>query len=227
MKVLKLLWVFIDTVVCKCHSDNGNALFRFFIDRILFRVLSDRVLFESSVMQSSSEFAVIDSSLGSSIHFFSHVAIFCQIVLPFFIKNGCFVLRSLYFQKHFNVFKQLQQHWSRKIEWKEAVVRRCSAKTVFHWKTPFPESLFYNFADLRPATLLKKRGLRPATLLTKRLWHRRFPVNFAKFLRTPFLTEHIWWLLLDEERHDKDTKDTKYYIGNICQQFPDLHLTLI
>ena len=23
-----------------------------------------------------------------------------------------------------------------------------------------------------------------------------FPVNFAKFLRTPFLTEHLWWLLL-------------------------------
>ena len=27
---------------------------------------------------------------------------------------------------------------------------------------------------------------RPATLLKKRLWHRCFPVNFAKFLRTPF-----------------------------------------
>ena len=23
-----------------------------------------------------------------------------------------------------------------------------------------------------------------------------FPVNFAKFLRTPFFTEHLWWLLL-------------------------------
>ena len=28
---------------------------------------------------------------------------------------------------------------------------------------------------------------RPATLLKKRLWHRCFPVNSAKFLRTPFL----------------------------------------
>ena len=37
----------------------------------------------------------------------------------------------------------------------------------------------------------------PATLLKKRLWHRCFPVNFAKFLRTPFSTEHLWWLLLD------------------------------
>ena len=23
-----------------------------------------------------------------------------------------------------------------------------------------------------------------------------FPVNFAKFLGTPFFTEHLWWLLL-------------------------------
>ena len=35
--------------------------------------------------------------------------------------------------------------------------------------------------------LNKVAGLRPATLLKKRLWHRCFPVNFAKFLRTPFL----------------------------------------
>ena len=30
----------------------------------------------------------------------------------------------------------------------------------------------------------------------KRLWHRCFPVNFAKFPGTPFFTEHLWWLLL-------------------------------
>ena len=38
-------------------------------------------------------------------------------------------------------------------------------------------SLFFN----------KVAGLMPATLLKKRLQHRCFPVNFAKFLRTPFL----------------------------------------
>ena len=37
----------------------------------------------------------------------------------------------------------------------------------------------------------KVAGLRPATLLKKRLWHRCFPVNFAKFLRIPFFTEHL------------------------------------
>ena len=41
----------------------------------------------------------------------------------------------------------------------------------------------------------KVAGLRPATLLKKRLWHRCFPVNFAKFLRTPFL-QNTWRLLL-------------------------------
>ena len=42
----------------------------------------------------------------------------------------------------------------------------------------------------------KVAGLRPATLLKMRLWHRCFPVNFAKFLRTPFFTEHLKRLLL-------------------------------
>ena len=38
-------------------------------------------------------------------------------------------------------------------------------------------SLFYKVACLRPAILLKKTPC--------------FPVNFAKFLRTPFFKEHI------------------------------------
>ena len=46
----------------------------------------------------------------------------------------------------------------------------------------------------------KVTGLWPATLLKKRLWHRCFPVNFVKFLQTPFLTEHLWWLLLSFRR---------------------------
>ena len=39
--------------------------------------------------------------------------------------------------------------------------------------------------------------LRPATWLKKRLWRRCFPVNFAKFLRTPFLQNSSRWLLLN------------------------------
>ena len=36
------------------------------------------------------------------------------------------------------------------------------------------------------------------TLLKKRLWYRCVPVNFVKFLRTPFFIEHLLWLLLFE-----------------------------
>ena len=39
------------------------------------------------------------------------------------------------------------------------------------------QSLFFN----------EVAGLSPATLLKKRRWHRCFPVNFVKFLRTPLL----------------------------------------
>ena len=42
-------------------------------------------------------------------------------------------------------------------------------------------------------------GLRPATLLKKRLWHRYFHLNFAKFLRTPFLQNTSGGLLLSEQ----------------------------
>ena len=48
-----------------------------------------------------------------------------------------------------------------------------------------PESLFKE--SFRP---------QPAALLKKRLWHRCFPVNFAKFLRAPFIIEHLEWLFL-------------------------------
>ena len=45
----------------------------------------------------------------------------------------------------------------------------------------------------------KIAGFRPATLLKKTLWHRCFPVNFEKFLRTPFFAEHLRWLLLHKD----------------------------
>ena len=53
----------------------------------------------------------------------------------------------------------------------------------------------------RPEVFCKKGVLlnfakRPETLSKKRLWHRCFPVNFAKLIRTHFLTEHLRWLLL-------------------------------
>ena len=50
------------------------------------------------------------------------------------------------------------------------------------------------------ASFLIKLQAWPETLSKRGLWHRCFHVNFVKFLRTPFLTEHLWWLLLNIER---------------------------
>ena len=71
-----------------------------------------------------------------------------------------------------------------------------------------PPELFYEKSVLRNFTKFtgkylcqslffkKVADLRPATLLKKRLWHRCFPVNFVKFLRTPFLQNTFGQLLL-------------------------------
>ena len=48
-------------------------------------------------------------------------------------------------------------------------------------------SLFFN----------KVAGLKAYNFIKKRLWHRCFPVNMAKLLRTAFFIEHLWWLLPD------------------------------
>ena len=53
---------------------------------------------------------------------------------------------------------------------KKDVLRNCAKLTGKH----LCQSLFFS------------KSLRPAILLKKSLWHRCFPVNFAKFLRVPF-----------------------------------------
>ena len=63
------------------------------------------------------------------------------------------------------------------------------------------QSLFFN----------KIVGLRPAILLNKRLWHRCFPVNFVKFLRTPFLQSTSGRLLPTYPRSQSD----QYFFENI------------
>ena len=59
----------------------------------------------------------------------------------------------------------------------EAVARMCSVKKVF-------------------LEVLQNTCARVPFCQRTRLWHRSFPVNFAKFLRIPFFIEHLWWLFL-------------------------------
>ena len=78
------------------------------------------------------------------------------------------------------------------VEAKEAVLQKCSVKKVF---LEISEHSQENTCA-RVSFFNKVAGLKPATLLKKRLWHRCFPMNAVKFLRTPFHIEHLWWLLL-------------------------------
>ena len=69
----------------------------------------------------------------------------------------------------------------------------------------------------RPEVFCKKGALKNFTTFTGkylcqslffnkvaglRLWHRCFPVNFVKFLRTSFFIKHLWWLLLQIYRRE-------------------------
>ena len=68
----------------------------------------------------------------------------------------------------------------------EAVPKRCSVKKVF---LEILQNSQENTCG-RVSFLNKVAG----EVFSCEFWC--FPVNSAKFLRTPFLTEHLWWLLL-------------------------------
>ena len=72
---------------------------------------------------------------------------------------------------------------------REAVVPRCSVEKVFL-------EISQNSKENTCARVSFLIKLQARPLLKKRLWHRCFPVNFAKFLRTPFLQNTSGRLLL-------------------------------
>ena len=96
----------------------------------------------------------------------------------FFLSNNDIIFDLIVFHPFMSIVKSI--FWERyspiSFTFTEAVVQRCSVKKVFL------EILLFR--------------LRPATLLKKRLWHRCLPVNFTRFLWTPFFTKHHRWLLL-------------------------------
>ena len=71
---------------------------------------------------------------------------------------------------------------------------------IKHWEFCLQDCCF-TYSRVTEAVVwrysVEKVCLRPGTLLKMRLWHRCFPVNFVKFLRTPFFTEHLRWLLME------------------------------
>ena len=65
----------------------------------------------------------------------------------------------------------------------KGALRNCAKFTEKH----LCQSLFF----------IKVAGLRACNFIKKETLAQCFPVNFAEFLRTPFITEHLWWLFLE------------------------------
>ena len=96
-----------------------------------------------------------------------------------FLHNISYLFPSIaIFVKSCHSTPSIKTRWRRRCSLKKAVLRNFAKFTGKH----LCQSLFFNkVADLWPTTLLKKR-----------LSHRCFTVNFVNFLRTTFLTEHLW-----------------------------------
>ena len=60
-----------------------------------------------------------------------------------------------------------------------------------YFRSSRPDEILENSQENTRASVSFSRKL-----LKKRLWHRCFPATFAKFLKTPVLTEDLRWLLL-------------------------------
>ena len=82
---------------------------------------------------------------------------------------------------------------------------KAESSNLYPSKFKVPKFLKNNFSFAK--------SLRPATLFKKRLWHRFFPVKFAKFLRTPFLQNASDRLLLK-----------KYIFFSLHVYWPTLYL---
>ena len=98
----------------------------------------------------------------------------------------------------------------------EAVVRGCSVK----------KDLLRKFAKFtgknlcQSLFLIKLQASRPATLIKTRLWHRCFPVNFAKFPRNFFLKKNTsdgCFCKSGYSSHDnRDSSIFMWYYQNSC-----------
>ena len=79
----------------------------------------------------------------------------------------------------------LQIYWARWVFWQKQSPEVFSEISQNSQENTSARDFLNEVADLRPVTLFKKC-----------LWHRCFPVNFGKFLRTPFLQKTSGQLFL-------------------------------
>ena len=79
-----------------------------------------------------------------------------------------------------NLYNQKQ---TRRCSVKKGVLKNFAKFTGKH----LCQSLFFNKVTARVSLFIKLQAYGLQLYLKKRLWHKCFPENFAKFLRTPFL----------------------------------------
>ena len=93
--------------------------------------------------------------------------------------------------------------------------------------------LFTNFLTWYEVKNYIGDGLQSCNRIKKRLWHRCFPANTAKFLRTAFFIEHLQWFLLyispqfpaTWRQQNVEHNKTSVGIGNHCflkYQLPEI-----
>ena len=112
-------------------------------------------------------------SFEKGLNYQNHSSSFCTLFLNLYRFND-----QMYF-----IMIRISRSSHREVFYKKCVLRNFAKFTGKH----LCQGLFFHkVADHRPVTLLKRR-----------FRHRCFPVNFAKFLRTFFLTEHLRSLLLN------------------------------
>ena len=89
--------------------------------------------------------------------------------------------------------------------YKKGVLKNFAKFTGKHtWQSPFSNKL----TDPTPAPVSKKK-----------LWHRCFPVDFAKFVRASFFIEHLGWLLQDIVKHNYSSTNLRNYVIYSCVLF--------
>ena len=89
---------------------------------------------------------------------------------------------------------------------------RSSRPEMFCKKAVLRDFPKFTGKHLCQSLFITKVGVQGRQFYLKRTLAQVFPVNFAKFGRTPFLTEHLWWLLL--------------VLQNRCYKFPNIHQKL-
>ena len=99
---------------------------------------------------------------------------------------------STYMRSNWDVATTSHAGWNHTLQYTEAVTQKCSAKNVF---LKISQNLQKN-NHCWSLFLWKLQASVLQFFWKKRLRHTSFPVNFAKYSRTPSFIEHPRWMLL-------------------------------